>query len=138
MKRASARVEGGELLRPGSIPALDTSVLGGGEESPVTPHASLMIVPVVVMIAAMPLGLYVTGEGDITAGSGSTSVLWAVLAALVSTWILLLPRAWASTGSPGWRCAGPADSWDSPCSSCSRSRSATSRGSCGPESTSRR
>jgi tetracycline resistance efflux pump len=92
MKRATARVEEGELLRPGSIPALDVSVLGGGEEPPVSPRASLMIVPVVVMIAAMPLGLYLTGGGDITAGSGSTSVLWAVLAALATTWFLLLPR----------------------------------------------
>jgi tetracycline resistance efflux pump len=92
MQRAAARVEEGELLRPGSIPALDTSVLSGGEDPPVSPHASLMIVPVMVMIAAMPIGLWVTGEGDITAGSGSTSVLWAVLAALISTWILLIPR----------------------------------------------
>ncbi len=91
MKRAAVRVEGGELLRAGSIPALDTSVLSGGEEPPVKPHASLMIVPLVVMIAAMPLGLWITGGGSITAGSGSTSVLWAVLAALLSTWILLVP-----------------------------------------------
>lgn len=92
MKRAAARVEGGELLRKGSVPALDVSVLGGGEAPLVEPRASLMIVPVIVMIVAMPLGLYITGGGDITAGSGSTSVLWAVLAALLSTWLLLVPR----------------------------------------------
>jgi tetracycline resistance efflux pump len=92
MKRAAARVNAGELLRAGSIPALDTSVLGGGGDSPVPPRASTMIVPIVVMILAMPLGLYVTGDGDLTAGSGSTSVLWSVLLALVAAWLLLLPR----------------------------------------------
>jgi Na+/H+ antiporter NhaC len=38
----------------------------------------------------MPLGLYVTGEGDLTAGSGSTSVLWAVLIALGTAWAIVL------------------------------------------------
>lgn len=39
------------------------------------------VVPVVVMVVMMPIGLLVTGHGELTAGSGSTSVLWAVLAA---------------------------------------------------------
>ena len=46
-----------------------------------------MIAPIAVMVLSMPLFLYVTGEGDISAGSGSTSVLWAVLSALAVLWI---------------------------------------------------
>jgi Na+/H+ antiporter NhaC len=38
------------------------------------------VLPVAVMVAMMPVGLYVTGDGDLMRGSGSTSVLWAVLA----------------------------------------------------------
>jgi tetracycline resistance efflux pump len=92
MARAAERVRDGTLLRPGSIPALDVSVLAGDEASPVAPRASLMIVPIVTMIVTMPLALYVTGGGDVRLGSGSTSVLWAVLAALAVGWLILATR----------------------------------------------
>ena len=52
-----------------------------------------MIVPIVAMIVMMPVGLLITGQGDLRAGSGSTSVLWAVLAALAVAWLLLIPLA---------------------------------------------
>jgi tetracycline resistance efflux pump len=41
-------------------------------------------------VLIMPLGLFITGEGDLTAGSGSTSVLWAVLIALGTAWAIVL------------------------------------------------
>jgi len=41
-----------------------------------------MILPVATLVVALPLGMLVTGNGDISSGSGSTSVLWAVLGAL--------------------------------------------------------
>ncbi len=91
MQRAAERVHGGVMLRPGSIPALDPESISGGD-SPVPPRASLMVLPILTLIAAMPLGLWITGGGDFTAGSGSTSVLWSVLAALGMAWLLLLPR----------------------------------------------
>ena len=40
-----------------------------------------MLLPVLTLILVMPLGLWITGDGDLRQGSGSTSVLWAVLAA---------------------------------------------------------
>ena len=49
-----------------------------------------MLLPVLALVLSMPLGLYVTGEGDLTAGSGSTSVLWAVLIALGVAWAIVL------------------------------------------------
>jgi tetracycline resistance efflux pump len=90
MRRAEQRVQGGELLRLGSVPALDTTVFAVDPEVKGRPRASTMIVPIVTMIGMMPVGLYITGGGDLTAGSGSTSVLWAVLAALAVAWLLLV------------------------------------------------
>jgi tetracycline resistance efflux pump len=40
----------------------------------------------------MPVSLYITGNGDIRDGSGSTSVLWAVLSGLVVAWVMILAR----------------------------------------------
>lgn len=92
MRAAEARVRSGELLRAGSVPAVDTDVIAPEPLPGVTPRARNMIVPILAMISMMPLGLYVTGGGDLTAGSGSTSVLWAVLAALATAWLLLLAQ----------------------------------------------
>ncbi len=43
----------------------------------------LMILPLVVLVAMVPISLYYTGNGDILKGSGSTSVFYAVIATLV-------------------------------------------------------
>lgn len=92
MKAAEARTRGGDLLWPDSTPLVDTSVdemmpAAAGES---VPSASYMAIPIVVMILMMPLGLYVTGGGSLIEGSGSTSILWAVSAAIVSGWAMLL------------------------------------------------
>jgi tetracycline resistance efflux pump len=47
-----------------------------------------MLLPILVMVVMMPIGLFITGDGNITQGSGSTSVFWAVLAALLTAAIL--------------------------------------------------
>ncbi|MBT5331237.1 MAG: C4-dicarboxylate ABC transporter [Porticoccaceae bacterium] len=52
------------------------------EEDDTPPRAINMFLPILVLIGTMPIGLLITGEGDLLAGSGSTSVLWASLAAL--------------------------------------------------------
>ncbi len=56
------------------------------------PYARNMIVPVLVMILVMPLGMYITGDGDLREGSGSTSVLWSILAAVFVACVLLLSQ----------------------------------------------
>jgi tetracycline resistance efflux pump len=99
MRAAEARVANGELLRPGSVPSVDTDVIAPQPIAGVVPRAVNMIVPILVLIAMMPLGLYVTGEGDLRAGSGSTSVLWAVLAALAAAWLLLLGQRMLSVAA---------------------------------------
>ncbi|MEX2570410.1 MAG: Na+/H+ antiporter NhaC family protein [Gemmatimonadota bacterium] len=90
MDRAERRVQGGELLREGSVPALDTEIFAADPDMKGRPRASTMILPILTMILMMPVGLYITGDGDLTAGTGSIAVLWAVLSALGVAWALLL------------------------------------------------
>jgi tetracycline resistance efflux pump len=92
MRRAEERVRGGELLRSGSTPAVDLETIAPAPLEGTRYQARAMVVPVVVMVGMMPIGLYVTGEGNLAAGSGSTSVLWAVLAALAAVWAIVLPQ----------------------------------------------
>lgn len=90
MRKAEQRTAGGELLWPNATPMVDPSILASQEAAGEADRARYMIVPIAVMVLSMPLSLYITGDGDITAGSGSTSVLWAVLLALASCWLLVL------------------------------------------------
>ncbi len=92
MKRAEARASRGEVLRPGATPMMDEEVLGGSGDPAVRPRAANMIVPIAVLVALMPAGLWATGDGDLRAGDGSTAVLWASLGALASAWLLLLAQ----------------------------------------------
>jgi len=42
-----------------------------------------MLLPLIVMVVAVPFGLYLTGDGDIFKGSGSTSVYYAIIVTLL-------------------------------------------------------
>ncbi len=79
MRRAEIRArETGQLLRPGATPLVSDEVshLPPVEHSPRSPID--LFLPILVLVAMVFIGLWITGEGDLTAGSGSTSVLWAV------------------------------------------------------------
>lgn len=92
MKQAQQRTENGYLLWPNATPMVDPSVLAAEAEGldVERDRASYMLVPIAVMVLSMPFSLYITGNGDITEGSGSTSVLWAVLLALLVLWSMVL------------------------------------------------
>lgn len=97
MARAEARTRGGELLWPGSTPLIDTDLIEAvaDEAGPAAQRVAgpgLMLWPIVVIVAMVPFGLWITGNGDLQAGSGSTAVLWAVLAGLAVLWILARAR----------------------------------------------
>ncbi|MEM1190678.1 MAG: Na+/H+ antiporter NhaC family protein [Pseudomonadota bacterium] len=89
MKAAEERTAKGELLWPTSTPLLDTSAEAIVDEGP-PPSAAYMVIPIIVMIGMMPIGLSVTGAGNLIEGSGSTSILWAVSAAILALWVMLL------------------------------------------------
>ena len=92
MRKAQQRTEEGRLLWPDATPMVDPSVLedAQGQTNPAQDKARFMLLPIAVMVLSMPIGLYLTGDGDISAGSGSTSVLWAVLLAMSALWLLVL------------------------------------------------
>lgn len=50
-----------------------------------------MILPILVMIFMVPVGLYLTGDGDIFKGSGSTSVYYAVVITLFFIYAYFVP-----------------------------------------------
>lgn len=91
MKAAEKRTQGGEVLWPDSTPVVDTEPEDDVTDDGIpVPSALFMTIPILVMILMMPLGLYVTGDGSLIEGSGSTSILWAVSAAILTAWIMLL------------------------------------------------
>ncbi len=92
MKKAEIRTRGGDTEWPESQPMIDESILSPEPNDRIPARAVNMIVPIVTMVLMMPVGLWITGGGDLRAGSGATSVLWAVMAALAVAWILLLAQ----------------------------------------------
>ena len=86
MKKAVIRAKTtGKLLADGAVPLIDeeghhSAILHG-----VKPCLWNMLIPLLVVVGMIPVGLYITGHGDMLAGSGSTSVYWAVVASLVVT-----------------------------------------------------
>jgi tetracycline resistance efflux pump len=83
MKKAEIRsLELGKTIADGATPMISEDVASLKPKKG-TKHNSLnMIIPIAIMIFMMPVSLYITGDGNITAGSGSTSVLWSVIAAI--------------------------------------------------------
>lgn len=96
MRKAEARTRGGQLLWPEAKPLMDESILSPQPNDRIPPRALNMILPIGVMVLMMPVSLFITGGGNLMEGSGSTSVLWAVMSGLAVSWILLLIQRGAS------------------------------------------
>ena len=90
MRAAQKRTMEGKFLWPNATPMVDPSLIEAEQSRQPQDSAKLMLLPVLALVLSMPLGLFITGEGDLTAGSGSTSVLWAVLIALGTAWAIVL------------------------------------------------
>ncbi len=97
MKKAEERTQNGDILWPGSLPMVDISAeqITDEDEGDI-PSAAFMAVPILTMVVMMPVGLYLTGDGDIIQGSGSVSVLWAVIIAIIVSWIMILGKGASS------------------------------------------
>jgi len=96
MKKAEARTRDGALLWPGATPLIDVSAEQQVDEPDAIPSAALMIMPILALILMMPIGLYITGDGDIIKGSGSVSILWSVGFAQLVAWIMILVKGGSS------------------------------------------
>ena len=91
MGRADARTREGQLLWPDATPTVDPALLQAEQgEDDGRGRARTMVLPILVLVAMVPFALWVTGDGNVAAGSGSIAVLWAVLAGLAVAWLLAL------------------------------------------------
>ncbi len=91
MKKAEKRSEEtGKTIADGALPVVSEDVSSTKPKKGIPHRALNMIIPIMVMIVMMPVSLLVTGNGDLTAGSGSTSVLWSVLSAITVAGIISL------------------------------------------------
>ncbi len=101
MRAAQRRVlETGQVLREGGQPMVSDDIMAMHAD-PETPKRTLnFALPILVMIAMLPVGLLVTGLRDLPddrgatfwnvlrACSGSTAVYWSVFSAMIFAWIL--------------------------------------------------
>ncbi len=95
MRAAETRARQGLVLSPGATPLLDVRNSFADpavDDKTRSPRARNMLLPIAAMLLMMPLGLYITGHGNLAQGSGSTSILWAVLFAVALAWLLLLSQ----------------------------------------------
>jgi tetracycline resistance efflux pump len=94
MRRAEARAaETGEVIRPGSRPMISEEVASIQPVPTAKGQMRDLLIPLTTMVGMIFLSLWITGDGNLMAGSGSTSVLWAVGTAIgVAAVLYALPR----------------------------------------------
>ncbi len=90
MKRAEERTRGGTLHWEDAVAMADPGEIAPPPADGTTLRPRNMVLPIAAMVVSMPLFMWITGDGVISRGSGSTSVLWAVLVGLGVGWILSL------------------------------------------------
>lgn len=84
----------GQLLRPGAQPLVAEEIAGLQPVEGAPRRASEFLVPLGVMVGMIFVGLWITGEGNLMAGSGSTAVFWAVATAVGAAMMwYALPRS---------------------------------------------
>jgi len=89
MKTAEKRAkETGALNREGAQIMMGDSASNVEPNSNAKPRAYNMLIPLLLMVGLMPVFLLMTGNGDMTAGSGSASVLYATSLAVIGAMIL--------------------------------------------------
>ncbi|MDX1579336.1 MAG: Na+/H+ antiporter NhaC family protein, partial [Gemmatimonadota bacterium] len=90
MRKAEERTAAGELHWEHAVAMADPDEIAPPPAEGTVLRPRNMIIPIGSMVLCMPLFMWITGDGDIAQGSGSTSVLWAVMFGLAVAWILAL------------------------------------------------
>ncbi len=91
MKKAEDRaIETGLLLPEGAVPLISKDTTDVEMKKGIKARTHNMLIPILTLIIMMPINLLITGNGDLIAGDGATSVLWAVLASMTVSAILYL------------------------------------------------
>jgi Na+/H+ antiporter NhaC len=84
MKKAERRSEElGKTIADSAVPMISEDVASLKPKKGIKHRSINMIIPIAVMIIMMPISLLITGNGNLTSGSGSTAVLWSVLTAII-------------------------------------------------------
>jgi Na+/H+ antiporter NhaC len=79
MRRAEERAAASGLtIREGGRPMMADEVAGLAPVPNAPFHLRDLAIPILTMVAMIFVGLWITGDGDLMGGSGSTAVLWAV------------------------------------------------------------
>ena len=84
MKEAERRVrEEGKLLRDGAEPLVSSDVLMLASKTGVPKRTINMLIPILTLVIAVLVGLFITGDGNPMNGDGTASVFWALGIGLV-------------------------------------------------------
>ena len=92
MKKAEARTREGRLQWEHAVALADPEEIAPPPAEGVALKPRNMLIPIVAMVVSMPVFMWITGDGSIAKGSGTTSVLWAVLFGLGLAWVLALAQ----------------------------------------------
>ena len=90
MKKAEARTREGRLQWDHAVALADPEEIAPPPAEGVALRPRNMLIPIAGMVVSMPAFMWITGDGSIAEGSGSTSVLWAVLVGVALAWLLSL------------------------------------------------
>lgn len=85
MRAAERRTRGGEVLWPGATPVVDPDVIAPAADASVPPRARNMLVPLGVMVAMMPIGLWVTGRAKLNAAAATATATTAATPSAAAT-----------------------------------------------------
>lgn len=84
MKKAEQRViETGKLFDDGVTPLMSEELSDNEKLENAKPNKKNMIIPLIILIGVTFLGLIVTGNGIITEGDGTTSILYSITLTLI-------------------------------------------------------
>lgn len=92
MEDAERRAAEGEVLPEEGTTLGEVDAIAPEPPEDAPRRAVNMALPIAVMVTMMPLGMWITGGGSLAEGSGTTAVLWAVLAGLAAAWILSMAQ----------------------------------------------
>jgi len=93
MRAAEQRAAQGVVLSEAGEMTVDETLFEARLSREVPPRAVNMLLPIVAMVGMMPVGLYITGDGVLGQGSGSTAALWAVITGnLVAVSLMVVQR----------------------------------------------
>ena len=91
MKAAERRVqEDGGFLDPGTEPMVADSVITTEAKEGIPARALNLIVPILTLVVAVLVGLFITGDGNLMDGDGTLTVFWALALAVAAGGVLYL------------------------------------------------